>query len=115
MLYVPRHLPNKLEYKVLSCISVHYQSRMTSNEIASTPSRLHSACRAMVLFKINTWGGRGVLGDVVGAAAWGSKIYTLRGGLDGCEQMCTLHAVFVLGVCLRETWTVSKTILNTRG
>ena len=37
MLYVPRHLPNKLEYKVLSCISVHYQSRMTSNEIASTP------------------------------------------------------------------------------
>ena len=38
MLYVPRHLPNKLEYKVLSCISVHYQSRMTSNEIASTPS-----------------------------------------------------------------------------
>ena len=47
-----------------------------------------------------------VLGDVVGAAAWGSKIYTLRGGLDGGEQMCTLHAVFVLGVCLRETWTV---------
>ena len=38
MLYVPRHLSNKLEYKVLSCISVHYQSRMTSNEIASTPS-----------------------------------------------------------------------------
>jgi len=37
MLYVPRHLPNRLEYKVLSCISVHYQSRMTSNEIASTP------------------------------------------------------------------------------
>ena len=29
MLYVPRHLSNKLEYKVLSCISVHYQSRMT--------------------------------------------------------------------------------------
>jgi len=79
MLYVPRHLPNRLEYKVLSCISVHYQSRMTSNEIASTPSRLHSACRAMVLFKFNTWGGRGVLGDVVGAAAWGSKISTMRG------------------------------------
>ena len=38
MLYVPRHLPDRLEYKVLSCISVHYQSRMTSNEIASTPS-----------------------------------------------------------------------------
>ena len=47
MLYVPRHLPNKLEYKVLSCISVHYQSRMASNEIAITPSRLHSAGRAI--------------------------------------------------------------------
>ena len=34
MLYVPRHLPNKLEYKVLICISVYYQSRMTSNGIA---------------------------------------------------------------------------------
>jgi hypothetical protein len=49
-----------------------------------------------------------VLGDVVGAAAWGSKIYTLRGGLDGCEQMCTLYVVFVLGVCLRETWVVFR-------
>ena len=58
MLYVPRHLPNRLEYKVLSCISVHYQSRMTSNEIAITPSRLHSAGRAMVLFKTNMLGGR---------------------------------------------------------
>jgi hypothetical protein len=38
MLYVPRHLPNKLEYKVLCCISVHYQSRMASNGIAITPS-----------------------------------------------------------------------------
>ena len=38
MLYVPRHLPNKLEYKVFCCISVHYQSRMTSNGIAITPS-----------------------------------------------------------------------------
>ena len=38
MLYVPRHLPNKLEYKFLGCISVHYQSRMTSNWIALTPS-----------------------------------------------------------------------------
>ena len=37
MLYVPRHLPNKLEYKVLSCISVHYQSRMASNGSAITP------------------------------------------------------------------------------
>ena len=41
------------------------------------------------------------------------KIYMLRGGLDGCEQMYTLHAVFVLGVCLRETWTVVETFLNT--
>ena len=38
MASVPRHLPNKLEYKVLCCISVHYQSRMTSNGIAITPS-----------------------------------------------------------------------------
>ena len=39
MLYVPRHLPNRLEYKVLSCISVHYQSRMmTRNGITITPS-----------------------------------------------------------------------------
>jgi hypothetical protein len=43
-----------------------------------------------------------VLGDLVDAVAWGSKIYTLRGGVDGCEQMCALHAVFVLCVCLRE-------------
>jgi hypothetical protein len=33
-----------------------------------------------------------------------------RGDLDGCEQMCTLHAVFVLGVCLRETWTVCRIV-----
>jgi hypothetical protein len=45
MLYVPRHLPNKLEYKFVCCISVHYQSRMTSNGIANTPSRFHSAGR----------------------------------------------------------------------
>ena len=32
------HLSNKLEYKFLGCISVHYQSRMTSNGIAITPS-----------------------------------------------------------------------------
>ena len=95
MLYVPRHLPNRLEYKVLSCISVHYQSRMTSNGIANTPSRFHSAGRA-----IWGWVGGGylgvlrmsllgesfhasrsspgaVLGDLVYAVAWGSKIYTL--------------------------------------
>ena len=59
MLYVPRHLSNKLEYKDFCCISVHYQLRMTSNGIATTPSRLHSAGRAMVLFKINMWGGEG--------------------------------------------------------
>ena len=36
--------------------------------------------RARGLFRINMWGGEGgVLGDVVGAAAWGSKISTLRG------------------------------------
>ncbi len=40
---VPCHLPNKLEYKCLGCIPVHYQSRMTSNGIAITPSRSHSA------------------------------------------------------------------------
>ena len=38
MLYVPRHLPNKLEYNGLCCVAVHYQSRMTSNGIAITPS-----------------------------------------------------------------------------
>ena len=81
----------------------------------------------MVLFKINMLGGRGVsrnssgavIVDLVDAAGWGIvpcviKIYTLRGGLDGCEQMCTLHAEFVLGVCLGETWTVVETFLNTR-
>ena len=36
-------------------------------------------------------------------------------GGRGTEKMCTLHAVFVLWICLRETWTVFKTILNTRG
>ena len=38
---VPCHLPNKLEYKFLGCISVHCQSRMASNGrngIVSTPS-----------------------------------------------------------------------------
>ena len=71
MLYVPRHLPNRLEYKVLSCISVHYQSRMTSNEIASTPSRLHSAGRAMVLFKINMWVGEGGISELFWCSNWG--------------------------------------------
>jgi hypothetical protein len=61
MLYVPRHLSNKLEYKVLSCISVHYQSRMTNNGIAITLSRFHRASRVMVLFKINMLGGGGIV------------------------------------------------------
>ena len=98
MLYVPCHLPNKLEYKVLSCISVHYQSRMTSNEIASTPRHPLT-----------------VQAGQAGIVLCVSKIYTLciRMGGGGCEQMCTLHAVVVLWVCLRETWTVVETILNT--
>ena len=50
-----------------------------------------------------------VLGDVVAA----SRLCVYEGGLDGCGQRCTLHAVFVLGVCLRETWTVVETFLNT--
>jgi hypothetical protein len=37
MLYVPRHLPNKLEYKVLSCISVHYQLRMVPEHRLGVP------------------------------------------------------------------------------
>ena len=74
MLYVPRHLPNKLEYKVLSCISVHYQSRMTNNGIADTPSRFHSAGRAIwgIVLCISLQcrhgsvcvGGEGILRDV---------------------------------------------------
>ena len=65
MLYVPRHLSNKLEYKVLSCISVHYQSRMTSNGIAITPSDPPTV-------QAGQYGESELLGDVVGAAAWGS-------------------------------------------
>ena len=68
MLYVPRHLPNKLEYKVLSCISVHYQSRMTSNEIASTPSHpLTVQAGQWYYSRLICWS----------AKYWGSKIYTL--------------------------------------
>ena len=77
---VPRHLPNKLEYKVLICISVYYQSRMTSNGIANTPSRFHSAGRA-----IWGWvGGRGGGGgDAEGGgvvAGKGVRCMTRRGG-----------------------------------
>ena len=48
--WVGGSLPNKLEYKFLRCIPVHYQSRMTSNGIAITPSHSYSASKA-------TWGG----------------------------------------------------------
>ena len=76
MLHVPRHLSNKPEYKDFCCISVHYQSRMTSNEIASTP-------RHPLTVQAGQWYySRLVIGDLVGAGAWGivlcvSKIYTL--------------------------------------
>ena len=75
MLYVPRHLPNRLEYKVLSCISVHYQSRMTSNEIASTPSHPPTVQAGQYgeSFYTSRSSPGTVLGDVVDAAAWGSK------------------------------------------
>ena len=70
MLYVPRHLPNKLEYNVLSCISVHYQSRMASNGIASTSSHP----------------------STVQAGQYDCGCRLLGN--------CTLHAVVVLWVCL---------------
>ena len=96
MLYVPCHLPNRLEYKVLSCISVHYQLRMTSNWIANTSSRFHSAGRA-----IWGWVGGGYLGIL-----WMSLVDVAVGDLVTCMS-------FVLWVCLRETWTVVETFLNT--
>jgi hypothetical protein len=76
MLHVPRHLSNKPEYNVLSCISVHYQSRMTSNGIASTPSHPPTVQAGQWYYS------RLIIGDLVGAGAWGivlcvSKIYTL--------------------------------------
>ena len=108
MRYVPRHLPNKLEYKVLSCISVHYQSRMASNGIAITPpypltvqagqwyySRLIGCVRCM-------YGGRVQL--YVAASWWGCVV----GDNTGLE-----FREVASKVCLRETWTVSETILNT--
>ena len=72
MLYVPRHLPNKLEYKVLSCISVHYQSRMTSNGIAITRSH-----------PLTVQAGQYESYDSVHAGlGWGEE----------AQNMCTLHA-----------------------
>ena len=71
---------------------------MTSNGIANTPSRFHSAGRAiwgwvgggylgilwMSLFGESVYASQSspsdVLGDLVDAVASGSKIYTLRGG-----------------------------------
>ena len=103
MLYVPRHLPNKLEYKVLSCISVHYQSRMASNGIAITlshPPTVQAGQYGESFYTSRSSPGT-VLGDVVDAAAWGSKIYTLRGGWmvagKGVRCMQWWCCVFVFG------------------
>ena len=91
MLYVPRHLPNRLEYKVLSCISVHYQLRMTSNGIATTPSRLHSAGRAMVLFKVVGY-------YILIARCWLLFIpYPITGLFDERWTFCGCVAVIGLG------------------
>jgi len=57
--HVPRHLPNKLEYTFLDCIPVHYQSRMTSNGIAITPSHPPTVQAR------EGWGGGFVLGVVL--------------------------------------------------
>ena len=65
MLYVPRHLPNKLEYKVLSCISVHYQSRMASNGSAITPPYPLTVQAGQWYYS------RLVIGDLVDAAGYG--------------------------------------------
>ena len=134
MLYVPRHLPNKLEYKVLCCISVHYQSRMASNGIASTPS--HPSTVQAGQYEVG-WVML-LLGDPRSIRLGIQDVYapyeaflappypelmrilrclpcrmcTLHVGGGRCN--CMLHAVFVLWVCLRETWTVVETVLNTR-
>ena len=80
MLYVPRHLPNKLEYKVFklyfSPLSVTDGKQRERNHPSLSS---YSAGRVMVLFRINMLGGRGVcrsssgavIGDLVDAAAWG--------------------------------------------
>ena len=108
MLYVPRHLPNKLEYKVFklyfSPLSVTDGKQRERNHPSLSA---YSAGRAiwgigaiLVLYLGMLW--VLVLGD--------RRSIRCGGGLDGCEQMCTLHAVFVLGVCLRETWTVWRIV-----
>ncbi len=93
MLYVQRHLPNRLEYKVLSCITVHYQSRMASSEIAGTPSRPSTVQAGQWYYlRLICGGGRGVLGDVVGAAAWGSKISTFSWcSVSSTKMLKTVH------------------------
>ena len=76
MLYVPRHLSNKLEYKVLSCISVHYQSRMTSNGIAITPSHpltVQTGQYEESFYTSRSYPGT-VLGDVVGATTRHARV-----------------------------------------
>ena len=66
MLYVPRHLPNKLEYKVLSCISVHYRSRMASNGIAITPPYPVTVQAGQWYYsRLICWGGGGYLGTLL--------------------------------------------------
>ena len=72
MLYVPRHLPNKLEYKVLSCISVHYQLRMTSNEIASTPPYpLTVQAGQWYYSRLICGGGEGGISELLWCSKWG--------------------------------------------
>ena len=66
------HLSNKLEYKFLGCIPVHYQSRMTNNGIAITPSRFHGAGRTRFVYPMQVQAGLG----------WGEE----------AQDMCTLHA-----------------------
>ena len=80
MRYVPRHLPNKLEYNCLCCIPKSYFSPLSVTDDKQRDrnhpfSSSYSAGRVMLLFKI--------IGDLVDVAAWGivlcvSKHYTLR-------------------------------------
>jgi hypothetical protein len=35
-------------------------------------------------------------------------------GMGDLEEMCTMHAVVVLWVCLGETWPDVETFLNTK-
>jgi hypothetical protein len=107
MLYVPRHLPNKLEYKVVSCISVHYQSRMTSNGIAITPS--HPLTVVLGTYSAGRGGSLGAfgclcLGNVVlGIDPCLLTMYTSHAGCDkasecvGGLQCRRIAAALVLG------------------